>query len=72
MADALVKHYTRKHISLKCVLKVDHQESYDSVDWIYIEQLMMGVGSQEKILLGYAKALCQDSQLFNHHHWRTN
>lgn len=33
------------------MLKVDLQEAYDSVEWIYcIEQLMMGLGSPEKFI----------------------
>lgn len=50
MAHELVKHYTRKHISPRCMLKVDLQNAYDSVEWIYIEQVMVGLGSPEKFI----------------------
>ncbi|XP_019262175.1 PREDICTED: uncharacterized protein LOC109240010 [Nicotiana attenuata] len=43
LAHALIKSYGRKHISLKCMIKIDLQKAYDSLEWIYLEQVMEGL-----------------------------
>lgn len=40
MSHELVKAYGRKGISPRCMIKVDMQKAYDSVEWSYIEQVM--------------------------------
>ncbi|XP_015162891.1 uncharacterized protein [Solanum tuberosum] len=40
MAHEIVKSYTRKHVSPRCMIKIDLQKAYDSVEWIYLEQLL--------------------------------
>ena len=47
LAHELVKAYTRKHISPRCMLKVDLQKAYDSVEWAFLEQVMYGLGFPE-------------------------
>lgn len=46
----LLKHYTRKHISPRCMFKVDLQKAYNSAEWVYTEQIMVGLGSPRKII----------------------
>ncbi|XP_060216428.1 secreted RxLR effector protein 78-like [Lycium barbarum] len=40
MAHELVKWYARKNISARSMLKVDFQKAYDSVEWVFIEQVL--------------------------------
>lgn len=44
MIQELVKGYTRKQISPRCMVKVDIQKAYDSVEWIFLEQLLSELG----------------------------
>ncbi|XP_060190613.1 uncharacterized protein LOC132619867 [Lycium barbarum] len=48
LAHELVKGYTRKNISPWCIIKVDLKKAYDSVEWIYLEQVMDGIGFPTK------------------------
>lgn len=50
LAHELVKAYNRKHISPKCMLKVDMMKVYDSVKWVYFEQVMEYLGFPAKFL----------------------
>ncbi|KAI4299963.1 hypothetical protein L6164_033384 [Bauhinia variegata] len=40
----LIRHYRRKNISPRCILKVDMKKTYDSIEWKFIEQLMRAFG----------------------------
>lgn len=40
LAHELVKEYNRKHMSPRCMLKVDMMKAYNSVECVYLEQLM--------------------------------
>lgn len=35
----LVKGYGRRNISQRCMLKIDMQNAYNYVEWVYIEQV---------------------------------
>ena len=50
LAHKMVKAYTRKHISPRCMLKVDLQKAYDSVEWAFLEQVMYGLGFPERFV----------------------
>lgn len=39
----LIKVYGRKNISPRYMMKIDMQKAYDSVEWIYIEQMLHGL-----------------------------
>ncbi|XP_019241491.1 PREDICTED: uncharacterized protein LOC109221464 [Nicotiana attenuata] len=44
LAHELVKSYTRAHISPRCMIKIDLQKAYDSVEWIFLQQVMEEIG----------------------------
>lgn len=43
LAHELVKGYGRKGISPRCILKIDIQKAYDSVEWTFLEQVLIGL-----------------------------
>ena len=44
LAHELVKAYSRKNVSPRSMLKIDLQKAYDSVEWTFLEQVMVGLG----------------------------
>ncbi|XP_062100450.1 uncharacterized protein LOC133806354 [Humulus lupulus] len=36
----LLKGYTRKNISARCIMKIDLSKAYDTVDWHFVEELL--------------------------------
>ncbi|KAH0746543.1 hypothetical protein KY285_008200 [Solanum tuberosum] len=40
LSHELVKGYSRKGISARCMLKIDKRKAYDSVEWHYLEQIL--------------------------------
>ncbi|XP_019230433.1 PREDICTED: uncharacterized protein LOC109211357 [Nicotiana attenuata] len=50
MSHELVKGYGRKNTSPRCMLKIDMQKAYDSVEWVYVEQVMRLLGIPEKFV----------------------
>ncbi|XP_062075831.1 uncharacterized protein LOC133779952 [Humulus lupulus] len=47
----LLKGYTRKNISARCIMKIDLSKAYDTVDWLFVEKLL--------------KSLCFPSRFIN-------
>ncbi|XP_059289666.1 uncharacterized protein LOC132043204 [Lycium ferocissimum] len=43
MSQELVKGYGRKGLSPRCMIKLDMQKTYDSVDWSFLEQVLIGM-----------------------------
>lgn len=41
LATELIKGYNRRHVSPRCVIKVDIKKAYDSVEWHFLEQVLM-------------------------------
>ncbi|KAH0698461.1 hypothetical protein KY284_012676 [Solanum tuberosum] len=46
----LVKAYNRKNISARCMIKIDLQKAYDSVEWVYLEQVMAELGFPHRFI----------------------
>ncbi|KAH0701824.1 hypothetical protein KY285_016102 [Solanum tuberosum] len=50
LATELVKTYSRQHISPRCMLKIDLQKAYDSVEWIFLEQVPKNLCFPQKFI----------------------
>ncbi|XP_019237159.1 PREDICTED: uncharacterized protein LOC109217376 [Nicotiana attenuata] len=50
MSHELIKGYGRKNTSPRCMLKIDMQKAYDSVEWVYVEQVMRQLGIPGKYI----------------------
>ncbi|XP_019229886.1 PREDICTED: uncharacterized protein LOC109210864 [Nicotiana attenuata] len=50
LAYELVKAYTRKNISARCMIKIDLQKAYDSVEWHFLKQVMIEMGFPERFV----------------------
>ncbi|XP_060210949.1 uncharacterized protein LOC132637959 [Lycium barbarum] len=50
LAHELVKAYTRKGVSPRCMVKIDLQKAHDSVEWAYIEQVLEGLNFPTKFI----------------------
>lgn len=44
LSHELIKGYTRIQISPRCMVKVDIQKAYDSVEWPFVEQMLVELG----------------------------
>ncbi|XP_056685500.1 uncharacterized protein [Spinacia oleracea] len=44
LATELIKGYTRAHLSPRCLLKVDLKKAYDSIEWSFLQSLMIELG----------------------------
>lgn len=44
LATALMKGYSRRNISPRCMLKVDLEKAYDSLEWPYPKAVMLALG----------------------------
>ncbi|XP_056688098.1 uncharacterized protein [Spinacia oleracea] len=47
LATELIKGYIRSHVSPRCMLKVDLKKAYDSIEWPFLKDLMLGLGFPE-------------------------
>lgn len=50
LSHELVKGYTRKHLSPRCMIKVDIQKAYDSLEWVFLEQMLKELGFAERMI----------------------
>lgn len=50
LAHELVQAYNRKNVSPRCMIKVDIQKAYDTVDWRCLEQVMVGLGFSKRYI----------------------
>ncbi|KAH0769465.1 hypothetical protein KY290_013446 [Solanum tuberosum] len=59
LAHELVQAYNRKNVSPRCMIKVDIQKAYDTIDWRYLEQVMAGLGFPQRFIDWAARGLRQ-------------
>ena len=65
LSHELVKSYSRKGISPKCMVKIDLQKAYDSVEWPFIKHLMLELGFPYKFVNWVMACLTTASYTFN-------
>ncbi|XP_057247457.1 uncharacterized protein LOC130589860 [Beta vulgaris subsp. vulgaris] len=44
VATELIKSYNTKHVSPRCMLKVDFKKAYDSIEWSFLKTVMCEIG----------------------------
>ncbi|XP_049343923.1 uncharacterized protein LOC125808249 [Solanum verrucosum] len=70
LSDDLVKGYNKKGISPRCMLKFDMQKAYYSVEWHFLEQVLMRVtyicSLLAQSLLKYGKKLSTGLESLGH------
>lgn len=44
MAQEIIRGYGRKNISARCMIKMDLQKAYDSIQWSFVDQLLRCMG----------------------------
>ncbi|XP_059295399.1 uncharacterized protein LOC132048723 [Lycium ferocissimum] len=50
LSHELVKGYRRRGLSPRCMLKIDMQKTYDSVEWSFLEQVLVGLNFPSKFI----------------------
>ena len=50
LATELIKGYTNKNISPRCMLKIDLKKAYDSIEWSFLESVMCEIGFPTKFV----------------------
>ena len=50
LATELIKGYNRKHMSPRCLIKVDIKKAYDSVEWCFLEQMLYELGFPDQYI----------------------
>ncbi|XP_060210363.1 uncharacterized protein LOC132637268 [Lycium barbarum] len=50
LAHELLKGYTQKSVSPRCMIKVDIRKAYDSMEWSFLRMLMLGLGIPTKMV----------------------
>lgn len=50
LSHEFVKGYTKNHISPRCMIKVDLQKTYDSIEWPFFDQILKALGFSQKMI----------------------
>ncbi|XP_019251156.1 PREDICTED: uncharacterized protein LOC109230079 [Nicotiana attenuata] len=50
LSHELVKDYTRKNISPRCMIKIDLQKAYDYVEWPFVRQMLNELGFPDQFV----------------------
>lgn len=65
LSHELVKGYAKKYISPRCMIKVDLQKAYDSIDWYALKQILIAMGFPDKFINWIMVCLTTVSYCFN-------
>lgn len=52
LAHELLRHYNRKRISLRCLLKIELMKAYHFIDWGFLKSVLDGLGFQADLFGG--------------------
>lgn len=44
LTSKIIKGYERKHISVRCMIKLDSKKAYDSVEWSFLQDILIELG----------------------------
>jgi len=69
LSDELVKGYNRKGISPRCMLKIDMQKAYYSVEWPFLEQVLICLNFPPKFV-GWVMTCVKT--VFQCYYWQTS
>lgn len=50
LSHEMVKGYGRKGVSPRCMMKIDMQKGYDSIEWPFVEQVMRSLNFPTKFI----------------------
>lgn len=65
LSHELVKGYDRKNLSPRCMIKIDLQKAYDSVEWPFVKYLLLGLGFPFQFVTWIMACLSTVSYSFN-------
>lgn len=65
LSHELIKGYERKNISPRCMLKINLQKAYDSVEWPFIKYLMLEMGFPFKFVKWIMACITPISYTYN-------
>jgi len=65
LSHELVKSYGRKGVSPRCMLKIDLQKAYDSLEWPFVNYLMLKLGFPYKFVNWVMACITTASYTFN-------
>lgn len=65
LSHELVKSYGRKGVSPRCMLKIDLQKAYDSLEWPFVKYLMLELGFPYKFVNWVMACITTASYTFN-------
>lgn len=63
LAEQFLRQYERKNISPRCLLKIDIRKAYDSVDWVFLDDMMRGLNFPDRFC-GWVRA-CVTSPMYS-------
>lgn len=60
--DIIVRCYGRSSVASTCLMKLDMRKAYDTVDWDFLEKMMVGLLFPKKFTV--CDDLCENSKVF--------
>jgi len=50
LVQELLQHYGRKRASPRCLMKIDFKKAFDSVQWVFLKELLWQLGFPERFV----------------------